>query len=111
MVLKTKAIICLFLLSAAEHLFSKEMDRSNYAFLVIAKILKESPEAVILNNNADSLDMAFKQQEKWTDITRCRLRTLLSDKPKGIPSATIFANRSVTASFLRNLFYDEGSVY
>ena len=64
MVLKTKAIICLFLLSAAEHLFSKEMDRSNYAFLVIAKILKESPEAVILNNNADSLDMAFKQQEK-----------------------------------------------
>ncbi len=64
MVLKTKIISWLLLITSAYAVFSQTAYKNNYAFSVISKVLKESPEGIILSNNAKNIALAYKQQEK-----------------------------------------------
>ena len=60
MVLIRKIATCLFVLFPTIQIFPQE---SNYAVTVIRKILAESPEGIILNNNIQSMEISIEQQK------------------------------------------------
>ena len=61
MVLIRKTAACLFLTFSAALLFSQE---GNYAVSTIKKILADSPQGIILENNIESLEITIEQQKK-----------------------------------------------
>ncbi len=61
MVLIRKIAVSLFILFSTTLVFPQE---SNYAVSVIKKILTDSPEGIILNNNIQSMEISIEQQKK-----------------------------------------------
>lgn len=61
MVLIRKTAACLFLTFSRALLFSQE---ENYAVSTIKKILADSPQGIILENNIESLEITIEQQKK-----------------------------------------------
>ena len=64
MVLKSKAIAFIFLLAQTGFLFAQETDGGSYAASIISRVLKESPDGVIIRNKVDAADMSLSQQAK-----------------------------------------------
>ena len=62
MVLIRKTAACLFLTFSRALLFSQE---ENYAVSTIKKILADSPQGIILENNIESLEITIEQQKKF----------------------------------------------
>ena len=70
---KRKLSTFLFLLLAT-HIFPQETSDANYAASVIARVLRESPEGVILGNSVESTELSFRQQQKtWIPSVRLDL--------------------------------------
>lgn len=70
---KRKLSTFLILLLAAS-IFPQEATEANYAASVIARVLRESPEGVILGNSVESTELSFRQQQKtWIPSVRLDL--------------------------------------
>lgn len=84
MMSKNKTILFMFLLFSAGNIFPQEEKNfvkddkpaGNYAINVISKVIKESPEGIILSNNAEAAKLSFKQQEKvWLPTVQLDVST------------------------------------
>lgn len=100
MILKSKATIFLLLFFSVGGAFFGEEEKivcdDNYAIKVINKVIKESPEGIILNNTVETTELSFKQQEKiWLPSVQfdmsTAIKTMQGDyqyvKNKGIMTA------------------------